>query len=72
LEIEQQRGNIITGGGPQSEKELTTSERLTLDAESDGTMFGEEKQEEKRQKDESWARYTDAHPKGAGNMMNRG
>jgi len=49
-----------------------TSERLTLDAESDGTMFGEEKQEEKRQKDESWARYTDAHPKGAGNMMNRG
>jgi len=72
LEIEQQRGNIITGGGPQSEQELTTSERLALDAENDGTIFGEEKQEEKRQKDESWARYTDTHPKGAGNMMNRG
>jgi len=57
---------------PQSEQELTTSERLALDAENDGTTFGEEKQEEKRQKDESWARYTDTHPKGAGNMMNRG
>jgi len=72
LEIERERGNIVTGGGPQSEKELTTSERLTLDAENDGTTFGEEKQEEKRQKDESWARYTDTHSKGAGNTMNRG
>lgn len=72
LEVERQRGNIITGGGPQSEKELTTSEKLALHAENDGTTFGEEKQEEKRQKDESWARYTDTHPKGAGNMMNRG
>jgi len=49
-----------------------TSERLALDAEDDGTIFGGEKQEEKRQKDESWARYTDTHPKGAGNTMNRG
>ena len=57
---------------PQSEQALTTSETLALDAENDGTIFGEEKQEEKRQKDESWARYTDTHPKGAGNMMNRG
>ncbi|KAF9651466.1 hypothetical protein BDM02DRAFT_3178726 [Thelephora ganbajun] len=72
LEIERQRGKIITGGGPQSEKELTTSERLALDAENEGSIFGEEKQEEKRQKDESWARYTDTHPKGAGNRMNRG
>jgi immunoglobulin-binding protein 1 len=45
---------------------------LALDAENDGTIFGEEKQEENRQKDESWAEYTDTHPKGAGNMMNRG
>jgi hypothetical protein len=45
---------------------------LALDAENDGTTFSEEKQEEKRQKDESWARYTDTHTKGAGNTMNRG
>jgi len=72
LEIEQQRGNIISGGGPQSEANLTTSEQLALDSEMDGTAFGEERAEEKRQKDEAWARYTDTHPKGAGNTLNRG
>ena len=89
LEIEQQRGNIISGGGyvyprnvlafcssilhrPQSESKLTSKEQLALDAEQDGTAFGEEKAEEKRQRDEAWAQYTDTHPKGAGNTMNRG
>lgn len=72
LEIERQRGNVITGGGPQSAEKLTTSEQLALDAEMDGTVFGEQKVEEKRQKDEKWAQYTDTHPKGAGNTMNRG
>ena len=57
---------------PQSEAELTSSEQLAIDAEADGTLFGAIKSEEKRQKDESWARYTDTHPKGAGNTMNRG
>ena len=65
LEIERQRGNIITGGGydiqflsvitvslsaqnrPQSESRPTTSEQLQLDSEMDGTVFGEEKAEEK-------------------------
>ncbi|KAH9952072.1 serine/threonine protein phosphatase PP2A-associated protein [Amylocystis lapponica] len=72
LEIERQRGNILSGGGPQSEAEPTSSEQLALDAEMDGTAFGEQKAEEKRQKDENWARYTDTHPRGAGNTMNRG
>ncbi|EMD38167.1 hypothetical protein CERSUDRAFT_113322 [Gelatoporia subvermispora B] len=72
LEIEQQRGNIITGGGPQSEQQPTSKEQLALDAEMDGTAFGEEKIEEKRQRDEIWAQYTDTHQKGAGNTMNRG
>lgn len=72
LEIEQQRGNIISGGGPESQNRLTTSEQLQLDSEMDGTIFGREKAEEKRQKDEQWAQYTDANPKGAGNTMNRG
>ena len=90
LEIERQRGNIITGGGydiqflsvitvslsaqnrPQSESRPTTSEQLQLDSEMDGTVFGEEKAEEKRQKDEKWAQYKDTHPRGAGNTMNRG
>ena len=43
-----------------------------MDAEMDGTADGEAKAEEKRLKDERWAQYTDANPKGAGNTMNRG
>lgn len=57
---------------PESQNKLTTSEQLQLDSEMDGTTFGEDKAEEKRQKDEKWAQYTDANPKGAGNTMNRG
>lgn len=38
----------------------------------DGTLEGEGKAEEKRQEDERWARYTDTHPRGSGNTMNRG
>ncbi|KAI0636606.1 serine/threonine protein phosphatase PP2A-associated protein [Trametes polyzona] len=72
LQIEQERGNIITGGGPASENKPTSKEQLAIDAEQDGTLFGEEKAEEKRQKDESWAQFTDANPRGAGNTMNRG
>ena len=57
---------------PASETEPTSSEQLALDAEMDGTRQGEEKAEEKRLKDENWARYTDENPRGAGNTMNRG
>ena len=90
LEIERQRGNIITGGGcvficyvpcsmilyrgysPASQSAPTSSEQLAIDAEMDGTAEGELKAEEKRGKDESWARYTDENPRGSGNTMNRG
>ncbi|KAF5380918.1 hypothetical protein D9615_004167 [Tricholomella constricta] len=72
LQIERERGNIITGGGPASEAAPTSSEQLALEAEMDGTRDGEDKEEAKRQKDENWARYTDENPKGAGNTMNRG
>jgi immunoglobulin-binding protein 1 len=43
-----------------------------MDAEQDGTAFGDAKSEEKRRKDEEWAIFTDANPRGAGNTMNRG
>jgi len=72
LEIERQRGNILTGGGPQSASQPTSSEQLAMDAEQDGTAFGDAKSEEKREKDEEWARFTDDNPRGAGNTMNRG
>ncbi|KAH7107667.1 TAP42-like protein [Auriculariales sp. MPI-PUGE-AT-0066] len=72
LAEEQARGNIITGGGPASLEKPTTSEQLQMDSEHDGSIFGEEQSEAKRQKDENWARYTDTHRKGEGNTMNRG
>ncbi|CAA7271528.1 unnamed protein product [Cyclocybe aegerita] len=72
LEIERHRGNIITGGGSASQAKPTSSEQLAIDSEMDGTLEGEMKEEEKRQKDEKWARYTDDNPRGAGNTMNRG
>jgi len=57
---------------PQSAAKPTSSEQLTMDAEQDGTAFGDAKSEERRRKDEEWARFTDANPRGAGNTMNRG
>ncbi|ETW86106.1 hypothetical protein HETIRDRAFT_311119 [Heterobasidion irregulare TC 32-1] len=72
LDIERERGKFITGGGPASAAQPTSKEQLTMDSEQDGTTFAEEKAEEKRQQDESWARYTDENAKGAGNTMNRG
>ncbi|KAG8948878.1 hypothetical protein FRC04_009216 [Tulasnella sp. 424] len=72
LEEEKRRGNIITGGGAASQNAPTSSEQLQMDSEQDGTIFGEQKSEEKRKKDEEWAVFTDRNPKGSGNTMNRG
>lgn len=62
----------LTQPRPQSAANPTSSEQLTMDAEEDGTAFGDAKSEEKRRKDEEWARFTDVNPRGAGNTMNRG
>ncbi|PFH54178.1 hypothetical protein AMATHDRAFT_52988 [Amanita thiersii Skay4041] len=72
LAIERQRGNILTGGGRASTEAPTSKEKLEIAAEMEGTREGEEMAEEKRQKDEQWAQYTDENPRGAGNTMNRG
>ncbi|KAF9483789.1 serine/threonine protein phosphatase PP2A-associated protein [Pholiota conissans] len=72
LEIERQRGNILTGGGAASQEAPTSFEQLAIASEMDGTAEGEIKTELKRQKEENWALYTEANPRGAGNTMNRG
>ncbi|KIO19913.1 hypothetical protein M407DRAFT_30437, partial [Tulasnella calospora MUT 4182] len=72
LAEEKRRGNIISGGGAASQNAPTSSELLQIDSEQDGTIFGEQKSEEKRKKDEEWAVFTDRNPKGSGNTMNRG
>ncbi|KAF8559702.1 TAP42-like protein [Imleria badia] len=72
LEIERQRGGILSTRGPQPEAKPPSSEQLAIDSEMDGTVLGELKAEEQRHKDEQWAQYKEAHPRGAGNTMNRG
>lgn len=72
LDIERQRGNIITGGGQASYDKPTDSELLELDSEMDGTRHAEKQAEHKREKDEKWAQYTDDNPKGYGNTTNKG
>ncbi|KAH0830692.1 TAP42-like family-domain-containing protein [Lanmaoa asiatica] len=57
---------------PRTEAEPTSSQQFTTDSEMDGTALGELKAEEQRHKDEQWAQYKDAHPRGAGNTMNCG
>jgi hypothetical protein len=57
---------------PASQNAPTSSEQLQIDSEMDGTAEGEEKAEQKRQKDEKWAQFTDANQRGTGNTMNRG
>jgi hypothetical protein len=88
LAIEAERGKFISGGGwvyymssmwtplitssRKASEGPTDSELLALAAEADGTRQGAQKDEQKRQKDENWARYTEENAKGAGNTMNRG
>lgn len=50
----------------------TNSELLALEAENDGTMRGDEADEERRLKEEYWAQYGELNKKGAGNTTNRG
>jgi hypothetical protein len=72
LAEEQRRGNIIQGGGAASEVAPTSTEQLQRDTEEDGTAFAEDRAEEQRRKDESWAEWVEENPKGAGNRMNMG
>ncbi|KAL7415951.1 TAP42-like protein [Mrakia frigida] len=72
LKNEFDSGNVITGGGQASEDAPTSSEILQIASENDGTRSGREADDQKRDKEEKWARYTDDNPKGAGNTMNRG
>ncbi|WVO14166.1 hypothetical protein L204_101797 [Cryptococcus depauperatus] len=72
LEIERQRGGIISGGGQASYDAPTAAEQLALETEQDGTIGAHDADEKKRKKDENWAVYTEENAKGAGNTMNRG
>ena len=72
LEEEQRRGNIIQGGGQASYDKPTSTEQRQSRAEEDGTKDAEEAEEEQRQKDIHWDRFTEENKRGGGNTMNRG
>jgi hypothetical protein len=54
-----------------SEDAPTSSEILQLASEQDGTRSATMADDQKREKDENWARFTEENAKGAGNTMNR-
>lgn len=72
LEEEERRGNIIQGGGQASYDAPTSTEQRQRRMEEDGTKDAEEAEEEQRQKDIYWDRFTEENNRGAGNTMNRG
>lgn len=63
--LEQQRGNILTGGGPDQEvrMEREKEEKLERDSEEDADTETMKKRE--------WDEFADANPRGQGNRYNR-
>jgi hypothetical protein len=65
LALEQTRGNVVTGGGPQQEEAMRLAkeekEYLDSDADADADTY----------KARKWDDYTDDHKRGSGNLFNR-
>lgn len=72
LAEERRRGNIISGGGPAQAAEPTPREARAARAEDDGTAAGDTAADEARAEAINWDEFAEAHPRGAGNTMNRG
>ncbi|KAK9359348.1 TAP42-like protein [Lipomyces starkeyi] len=60
LEEERRRGNIIEGGGPESEKKVDKDED------------NEEENDKETYRLRKWDEFTEANPRGSGNTLNRG
>lgn len=65
LVLEQQRGNILQGGGPEQEARMEREklEKLQRDSDADADADTMKKRE--------WDEYTDVNPRGQGNRYNR-
>ncbi|GAA6004985.1 Tap42p [Rhodotorula paludigena] len=73
LAIEQERGNVLEGGGERTTDEVDAARRAErADVEEDDTQGGYEAQEAGLRKKREWDDYRDVHRKGEGNMHNRG
>jgi hypothetical protein len=73
LEMEQERGNILKGGGARNteESKREASDKKAWEEEEDN-YEGYERAEIARLKAVEWDEYKDSHKKGEGNRMNRG
>lgn len=72
LEQEQERGNVLQGGGPKTsdEVEQTRKDEAAEEGEDD-TAAGYAREEAGLRKKREWDDYTDQHRKGEGNMCVR-
>ncbi|KAK4058916.1 Type 2A phosphatase-associated protein 42 [Microbotryomycetes sp. JL221] len=72
LEIEQERGNILQGGGPNSSEAVEQAKQDERGLKEQDTFEGYEAEDRQTMKDREWDEYKDSHRRGEGNMMNRG
>ncbi|KAE8226209.1 hypothetical protein CF319_g1162 [Tilletia indica] len=72
LAEEERRGNVLRGGGPEGAAKATPKEERAIRAQMDGTLEGEEAEEEERREKIKWDAWSDEHRRGEGNTMNRG
>lgn len=72
LDQEQERGNILQGGGPRTTQEVEDAREVERGGKEDDTERGRQIEEDGLAKIRDWDEYTDTHRKGEGNMHNRG
>ncbi|BGP53841.1 Type 2A phosphatase-associated protein 42 [Rhodotorula sphaerocarpa] len=72
LDREEQRGNVLQGGGPSTSEAVEQERRDEEAAKEEDTVRGYEEEERGLKKAREWDDYRDSHRKGEGNMHNRG
>ncbi|POY76576.1 hypothetical protein BMF94_0165 [Rhodotorula taiwanensis] len=72
LDQEQERGNVLQGGGPSTSDAVDQARRDEEAEKEDDTVRGYEEEEAGLRKAREWDDYRDSHRKGEGNMHNRG
>lgn len=68
LDREQERGNVLQGGGPSTSEAVEQAERDEQAEKEEDTVKGYEEEEKGLKKAREWDDYRDAHRKGEGNM----
>ncbi|GAA5978318.1 hypothetical protein JCM10908_004311 [Rhodotorula pacifica] len=68
LDREQERGNVLQGGGPSTSEEVDQARRDEDAEKEDDTVWGYEEEEKGLKKAREWDDYRDSHRKGEGNM----